>query len=214
MTPVPACGLHDTCAHVLGRMGAAQSDVMTTGFLTCFVGPPTPAHSVGSWIREQREVCSPSQEKQVPNSLKSKSSKTLGSTSQSPGSWRRGKAVIQRGSEEAAVAPALRQVGSALFATRADLTWTAVFRFLPRMLGRALPSVAQGWSLTWPGWRLQLAAGSRLCPWVQQSFLYRLPPCADPFPTLWSWGRGPLILLLRCFLRSASLYLSSPDAHA
>ena len=42
----------------------------------------------------------------------------------------------------------------------------------------------------------------------------QLAPCAHLFPTLWSCGRGPLILLLQCLLRSASRYLSSPDAHA
>lgn len=52
--------------------------------------------------------------------------------------------ATQQGSVELGVVPVLRQVGSALFMTRVDLTLTAAFRFLPRIPERALPRVAQG----------------------------------------------------------------------
>lgn len=60
--------------------------------------------------------------------------------------------AMQQGSVELGVVPVLRQVGSALFMTRVDLTLTAAFRFLPRIPERALRGWPRGWSLTSPGW--------------------------------------------------------------
>lgn len=97
---------------------------------------------------------------------------------------------------------------------RVDLTLTAVFRFLPRTLGRALLRVAQGLESHLPWLAVSIGCRVEALPLGPVVISLQLPPCAHLFPTLWSCGRGPLILLLQCLLRSASRYLSSPDAHA